>query len=151
MGCREHGLTLHPDKTHVCDCSQPEQGFDFLGYHFSNGRRWVRKKSMTALRDKIRLKTPRSNGHSLKVVIENLNPILRGWFNYYKHADYRTFSPIDGFVRRRLRSIARKYLKKNGGTGRCLNDHKLWPNSHFAELGLFTMREAHLALARQPR
>jgi RNA-directed DNA polymerase len=147
----ENGLTLHPDKTHVCDSSQPEQGFDFLGYHFSNGRRWVRKKSMTALRDKIRLKTPRSNGHSLKVAIENLNPILRGWFNYYKHADYRTFSPIDGFVRRRLRSIARKHLKKNGGTGRCLNDHKLWPNSYFAELGLFTMREAHLALVRQPR
>lgn len=147
----ENGLLLHPDKTHVCDCSQPEQGFDFLGYHFSNGRRWVRKKSMTALRNKIRQKTPRSNGHSMMEIIEDLNPMLRGWFNYFKHADCRTFSPVDGFVRRRLRSISRKYLKKSGGTGRCLNDHKLWPNSYFAELGLFTMREAHLALVRQPR
>jgi len=147
----ENGLTLHPDKTHVGDSSQPGQGFDFLGYHFSNGKRWVRKKSMTALRNKIRLKTPRSNGLSMIEIIEDLNPILRGWFNYYKHADPRTFSPIDGFVRRRLRSIARRYLKKKGGTGRCLNDHILWPNSHFAELGLFTMREAHYALVRQPR
>jgi len=147
----QNGLTLHPDKTHVCDCSQSEQGFDFLGYRFSNGRRWVRKKSLKALRNKIRQKTPRSNGHSMMEIIEDLNPMLRGWFNYFKHADSRTFSPVDGFVRRRLRSIARKYLKKNGGTGRCLNDHKLWPNSYFAELGLFTMREAHLALVRQPR
>ena len=147
----ENGLTLHPDKTHVCDCSQSEQGFDFLGYRFSNGKRWVRKKSMTALRNKVRLKTPRSNGHSMMEIIEDLNPMLRGWFNYFKHADCRTFSPVDGFVRRRLRSIARKHLKKNGGTGRCLNDHKLWPNSYFAELGLFTMREAHHALVRQPR
>ena len=147
----ENGLTLHPDKTHVCDCNQSEQGFDFLGYHFSNGKRWVRKKSMTALRDKIRRKTPRNNGHSIKQTIEELNPMLRGWFYYFKHADPRTFSPIDGFVRRRLRSIARKHLKKNGGSGRCLNDHMLWPNSYFAELGLFTMREAHHALVRQPR
>jgi len=147
----ENGLTLHPEKTHVCDSSEPGQGFEFLGYRFSNGKRWVRKKSMKALRDKIRLKTPRSNGHSLKVIIGKLNPILRGWFNYFKHADSWTFSVVDGFVRRRLRSIARKYLKKNGGTGRCLNDHKLWPNSYFAELGLFTMREAHHALVRQPR
>lgn len=147
----ENGLTLHPEKTHVCDSSEPGQGFDFLGYRFSNGKRWVRKKSMKALRDKIRLRTPRSNGHSLKVIIEKLNPILRGWFNYFKHADSWTFSVVDGFVRRRLRSIARKYLKKNGGTGRCLNDHKLWPNSYFAKLGLFTMREAHDALVRQPR
>lgn len=147
----ENGLMLHPDKTHVCDCSQLEQGFDFLGYRFSNGKRWVRKKSMTALRNKIRQKTPRSNGHSMMEIIEDLNPMLRGWFNYFKHADCRTFSPVDGFVRRRLRSIARKYLKKSGGTGRCLNDHKLWPNSYFAELGLFTMREAHHALVRQPR
>ena len=84
-------------------------------------------------------------------IIEDLNPMLRGWFNYFKHADPQTFSPIDGFVRRRLRSIARKHLKKSGGTGRCLIDHKLWPNSYFAELGLFTMREAHHAVVRQSR
>ncbi len=147
----ENGLTLHPDKTHVCNSSQPEQGFDFLGYHFSNGKRWVRKKSMTALRDKIRQKTPRRNGRSIKMIIEELNPILRGWFNYYKHAHPFAFSSVDGFVRRRLRSIARRYLKKKGGTGRCLNDHLRWPNAYFIELGLFTMREAHRALVRQPR
>src|SRR5699024_2737017 len=80
-----NGLTLHPDKTHVGDCLQPGQGFDFLGYRFEAGRRWVRKKSMDALKDKVRPKTRRSRGRSLEYVIADLNPMLRGWYGYFKH------------------------------------------------------------------
>lgn len=147
----ENGLSLHPEKTHVCDCSQPGQGFDFLGYRFEGGKRFVRNKSYKALRDKIRLKTRRTKGCSMERTIVELNPMLKGWFEYFKHAHRRTFTSIDGFVRRRLRSIGRKNLKKKRGTGRCLNDHKRWPNAYFAELGLFTMHEARLALASQSR
>src|ERR1700758_3074401 len=50
----ENGLRLHPDKTHVGDCRQPGQGFEFLGYRFETGRRFVRKKSLTRFKDKIR-------------------------------------------------------------------------------------------------
>ncbi|HER20519.1 MAG TPA: group II intron reverse transcriptase/maturase, partial [Chromatiales bacterium] len=56
------GLTLHPDKTHVGDCTVEGQGFEFLGYRFEAGKRWVRKKSLKALRDRIREKTGRSRG-----------------------------------------------------------------------------------------
>ena len=34
-----NGMTLHPDKTHVGDCSVWGQGFEFLGYRFETGRR----------------------------------------------------------------------------------------------------------------
>ena len=50
----ENGLTLHPDKTRIGDCRQPGRGFDFLGYRFEAGRRLVRKKSLKALKDKVR-------------------------------------------------------------------------------------------------
>ena len=40
----QNGLSLNVDKTHVGDCRQQGQGFDFLGYRFEAGRRWVRKK-----------------------------------------------------------------------------------------------------------
>jgi RNA-directed DNA polymerase len=146
----DNGLELHPDKTHVGDCRQEGQGFQFLGYHFEAGRRYVRRRSMKALRDKIRQKTGRSCGQSMETVIDTLNPMLRGWFEYFKHAHGRTFKRVDGFVRRRLRSILRRYKKKHGGTGRNLGDHKSWPNTYFAERGLFTMVEAH-ALACQSR
>ena len=73
-----NGLTLHPDKTHVGDCREIGQGFEFLGYRFEAGRRLVRKKSLMSLRDKIRAKTKRSVGYSIECVIESLNPTLKG-------------------------------------------------------------------------
>ena len=52
-----NGLALHPEKTHVGDCRQPGQGFEFLGYRFEAGERHVRKKSLNKLKDSIRAKT----------------------------------------------------------------------------------------------
>lgn len=145
----ENGLTLHPDKTHVGDCRQPGEGFEFLGYRFEAGQRQVRKKSLQRLKEKIREKTRRTIGKSLKQVVNDLNPMLRGWFGYFKHAPERTFLSLDGLIRRRLRAILRKHLKRPG-FGRCLNDHRRWPNSFFAQAGLFTMHTALLE-ARQSR
>jgi RNA-directed DNA polymerase len=143
----ENGLTLHPDKTHIGDCAVPGQGFGFLGYRFEAGKRWVRKKSLKAFRDRIRARTKRSRGDSLKQIIVDLNSMLRGWFGYFKHANPYVFRMVDGFIRRRLRAIRRKQLKRPG-MGRCLADHKRWPNAFFAELGLFTMTEAHALACR---
>ena len=144
-----NGLTLHPDKTHLGDCRIDGQGFEFLGYRFEAGKRWVRKKSLMSLKDKIRAKTKRNEGNSIDYVIASLNPTLRGWYEYFQHAHRFTFSTIDGFVRRRLRAMLRRQ-KHRPGQGRCLRDHKQWPNAFFADLGLFTMSEAH-KLARQSR
>ena len=142
-----NGLTLHPDKTHVGDCREEGQGFEFLGYRFEAGKRTVRKKSLKALKDKIRAKIPRSTGKSLKSVIDDLNPMLRGWFGYFKHAHYRTFNTLDGLIRRRLRAKLRKH-EKRPGFGRCHADHRRWPNAYFAEHGLFTLKEAWVAASQ---
>ena len=144
-----NGLTLHPDKTHLGDCRVDGQGFEFLGYRFEAGKRWVRKKSLMFLKNKIRAKTKRNEGNSIDYVIASLNPTLRGWYGYFQHAYRFTFSSIDGFVRRRLRAMLRKQ-KHRPGQGHCQRDHKQWPNAFFADLGLFTMSEAH-KLARQSR
>jgi RNA-directed DNA polymerase len=144
-----NGLALHPEKTHTGDCREPGHGFEFLGYRFECGRRSVRKKSLAALKDVIRHKTRRTRGDSLKRIIEDLNPILRGWFGYFKHALPWTFRLLDGFIRRRLRSLLRKQQKRPG-FGRCHADHLRWPNAFFAEQGLFSVYEAFV-LARQSR
>ena len=137
-----NGLTLHPDKTRVADSRQPGQGFDFLGYRFEAGRRLVRKKSLKALKDKVRSRTIRSRGDSLERIIADLNPVLRGWFGYFQHATPALFGVLDGFVRRRLRAILRKQDKRPG-IGRCKADHQRWPNAFFAERGLFTLNAAY--------
>lgn len=136
-----NGLTLHPDKTHLGDCRQPGQGFEFLGYRFEAGRRWVRRKSLKAFKDKVRGKTRRTEGKSLRQVIASLNPMLRGWFGYFRHAYRTTFRPLDGFIRRRLRAMLRKQ-EKRPGRGRTGADHQRWPIKFFATAGLFTLADA---------
>jgi RNA-directed DNA polymerase len=146
----KNGLALHPDKTRIGNCTIKGEGFEFLGYRFECGKRTVRKTSMKKLRDTIRRRTKRTVGQSMESVIASLNLTLIGWFGYFKHAHKWTFKEVDGFVRRRLRAILRKQDKRPG-MGRCHSDHKEWPNSFFATLGLFTMREAHAELASRSR
>jgi RNA-directed DNA polymerase len=146
-----HGLTIHPEKTHLGNCMEEGQGFDFLGYRFECGKRWIRKKSLKSFRDKIREKTKRTCGQSIQFVIETLNRTLKGWYQYFKHVNKWGMGTFDSFTRRRLRGILRKQNKRPG-FGRSFRDHKEWPNSYFANLGLFSMKEARvLEVARQSR
>lgn len=141
----ERGLVLHPEKTRVVNISEAGQGFDFLGYHFERGTRWPRKKSLKKLKDAIRFQTGRSNGHSLSVIAANLNRTLKGWFEYFKHSHKWTFPKLDGWIRRRLRSILRKRSKGTKGISGKM-DHFRWPNKFFQELGLFSLGDAHALL-----
>lgn len=142
-----NGLILHPDKTHVGDCRQAGQGFDFLGYRFESGRRYVRQKSLKAFKDRVRQKTRRTCGKSLSMVIETLNPSLRGWFNYFRQANPYVHLCLDQFVRRRLRAMLRKHQKRPG-RGHTHADHRRWPNVYFAEQGLFSLQTARLLASR---
>jgi RNA-directed DNA polymerase len=139
----QNGLRLHPDKTRMGNCRIKGEGFEFLGYRFEAGRRWVRSKSRKALRDKIREKTGRTRSGNLETIIQELNPILKGWFGYFKQAHRTTFRDVDGFVRRRLRAILRK-REKRPGFGRTERDHFRWPNAFFAKHGLFSLHEAYV-------
>jgi RNA-directed DNA polymerase len=144
------GLHLHPEKTRIVDATQPG-GFDFLGYHFECGRTWPRRKSMQKLRDTVRALTRRANGNSLDTIIARLNPVLRGWFGYFKHSYRTTFPYQDGWVRRRLRAIL---CKRHGLPAWHMGEsHRRWPNAFFAMHGLFSLtaahREACLALRMQ--
>jgi RNA-directed DNA polymerase len=142
----EAGLTLHPEKTRIVDAMQKGGGFDFLGYHFERAMRWPRTKSLDKLKDAVRAKTHRANGHSMAQIVADLNRTLRGWFEYFKHSHWTTFRSLDGWIRMRLRSILRKRHKLRGrGRGA---DHQRWPNAHFTDLGLFSLDRA-LASVRQ--
>jgi RNA-directed DNA polymerase len=141
------GLTLHPDKTHLVDART--QSFEFLGYRFEGGRRWPRNKSLMKLRDNVRAKTRRTAGQSLRAIIDGLNPVLRGWFAYFKNSYRTTFDTLDGWIRGRLRSLLRH---QRGGRGIARgDDHHRWTNDFFAEHGLFSLQRAHALACRSPR
>lgn len=141
------GLSLHPQKTQVVDVRVPG-GFDFLGYHFERGMRWVRRKSMAKMRERIRRLTPRRSGQSLECIIESLNRSLRGWFNYFKQSKANALSDIDKFTRRRLRVILRRRAGRMGTQSRGA-DHQRYPNALFAAAGLFDLTRAR-AVQLQP-
>lgn len=137
------GLQLHPDKTRVVDATQPS-GFDFLGYHFERGMRWPRRKSLDKFKHLVRQHTRRRNGHSLQVIIANLNRSLQGWLAYYQHSHRTTFPPLDQWIRMRLRSILRRRQGRRGrGRGW---DHHRWPNAFFQKQGLLSLCAAHASL-----
>lgn len=149
--CEAEGLQLHPTKTKIVNVRT--EGFDFLGYHFQttqqgNLTHWPREKSTQKLKDTIRAKTKRRNGHSLAYIIADVSRTLRGWFGYFKHSYRPTFGFIDGWVRMRLRSILRKRAGRRG-RGRGL-DHQRWPNSFFAEHGYFSLEIAYAEARQSP-
>jgi len=141
----ENGLALHPEKTHVGDCRQPGQGFEFLGYRFEAGKRHVRNKSLNKLKDSIRAKTKRTRGDSLARIVADLNRTLRGWFGYFKHAHGDIFPLLDAFTRRRLRALLRRQKKLKSRMGKNLADHQRWPNAFFADAGLFALHTAWMS------
>ena len=129
------GLTLHPDKTRIVHVD--EEGFDFLGYRFHQHCRFARKQSVRKLKDALRRHTRRTNGHSLKTIIQRVNRTLQGWYAYFKHSRRSTFSDLDPWIRMRLRSLLRKRSgRKGNGYGL---DHWRYPNRFFAAHGLLDL------------
>ncbi len=144
----QEGLSLHPDKTAVVDATE-RGGFDFLGYHFERGYQWPRDKSLRKLKDTLRRKTRRTNGHSLDRITWDISRTLRGWYEYYRYSHPTTFRPLDRWIRMRLRSILRK-RRRGRGRGRG-SDHQRWPNAFFAEHGLFSLEAAYASDSQSSR
>src|SRR5205823_4837442 len=62
----QHGLRLHPEQTRLVEARTDDTGGDFRGYRCAKGRRYVRPKSLQALREKMRQKTGRTRSGSLR-------------------------------------------------------------------------------------
>lgn len=134
----EAGLTLHPTKTRIVDVR--EQSFAFLGYSFRDDRRSPRNKSHQKLSNRIRELTPRKSGASLDFMIQRINRTLIGWFNYFRHSNWKIFDTYDAMIRKRLRRMLMKRHRRNP---RRLSRTRRWPNAFFAAQGLYSLREAH--------
>jgi RNA-directed DNA polymerase len=147
------GLELHPEKTKVVDLREGREGFDFLGCHFRarvSGRmlergvrryylqRWPSQRAMKRVRGKIKAKTGRGRaGQDLREVIADLNPILRGWGNYFRTGNAANkFVQIDYYVVGRLRDLLVKRYGRNLRPGQTA----AWTREWFEAQGLYRLR-----------
>jgi RNA-directed DNA polymerase len=142
------GLRLHPDKTKVVDLREGREGLDFLGCHFRarmSGRLWEQKRivryylhrwpsqtAMARVRDKVRDRTGRNRvGADIRDVIAELNPILRGWGNYFRTGNAADkFIQIDRYVWRRLFCLMVKKRGRNLRAGQTDQWTEPWFNGH---------------------
>lgn len=100
-------LKLHPQKTRIVHSFF--DGFEFLGCLFKSGYIRPRDKSIVSFKDKVRYITRRQQPKKFKMVIDHLNPIIRGWGNYFRYGNVRTlYQRLDEWVRMRLRSFLEK-------------------------------------------
>ena len=148
------GLRLHPGKTKVVDLREGREGLDFLGCHFRarmSGRlweqkrivryylhRWPSQKAMKRLRDKVHACTGRNRvGADIREVIADLNPILRGWGNYFRTGNAgKKFRQADDYVVWRLRTLMVRKRGRNLHAGQARAWTEDWFNGH----GLYRLR-----------
>jgi RNA-directed DNA polymerase len=142
------GLKLHPDKTRVVDLRDGREGFDFLGWHFRarvSGRllargvrrcylhRWPSQRSMKRIRQKVKVKTGRDRVgiRDVREIIAQLNPILRGWGNYFRTGNAaEKFVQLDRYVAWRLKRLLVKRKGRNLRAGEAAAWTPDWLRAH---------------------
>jgi RNA-directed DNA polymerase len=137
------GLSLNEDKSGVRNLQRDE--VEFLGFCFYAGRFLrPRKRAIASFKAQVRYLTRRQRGVSLQAVVDSLNPVIRGWGNYFVDGHIaELFERLDEWIRMRLRSYKRKRIAKPG-----LN----WqmPSRALKEMGLVSLvdlRSQHLSPA----
>jgi group II intron reverse transcriptase/maturase len=148
------GLELHPDKTRRVELYDGKEGFDFLGCHLHKRlsgkllaekgkrlyylQRWPSQRAMQTIRQRVKDMTPRSRCHvDIRDVIEDLNPVLRGWGNYFRTGNAaKRFNQLDDYVVDRLRTLRVKRKGRNLRPG----EVDAWTRKYFENLGLIRLR-----------
>lgn len=160
-------LTVNKEKTHITDV---HKGIAYLGFIIYSKYVTIHPKKIKAIKDKIRQLTPRTHGMNVEQMIKRLNPILRGWANYFRIANCKNvLAQLMGWIRRRLRAKKmkewktwkqlHKALRRRGYNGefekismtRWRNSASplismALPNSWFDEIGLISLTKYNVGI-----
>ncbi len=147
-------LQLHPDKTRTLTLTQGQAGFEFLGHSLRKRvsgkllergyrryylQRWPSPHSMRRVRRRVHeLTDPRASGvQDVRVLIERLNPVLRGWGEYFRSGNAATkFLSIDRYVSERLR----RFMVRRAGRNLRADRAAQWTEEWFWGHGLHRLR-----------
>jgi len=100
-------LTLHPTKTRII--CHLEETFEFVGFLMHRKYVWPRPVTRDRFKDRVRVLTRRQQPRNLREVIRILNPVLRGFGNYFRMANVKgLFKELDKWIRMRLRCLKKK-------------------------------------------
>lgn len=124
-------LSLHESKTRLTDF---REGFDFLGFRFRWLRLGIRIKSLERLKDKVRLLTRRQQGRNVDAILQDLNPVVRGFARYFGVAEVGgLFTRLDAWIRMRVRAFKTKRRRRT--------DNRRIRNRRLAKWGLLSLQQ----------
>lgn len=131
-------LKLSREKTRIVQYGK--ESFEFLGFWFRKmygvDRKGPRVKTKKSFKKQVKYLTRRQQPRNLGMVIAKLNPVIRGWGNYFKAGDTKTlYTRLDSWIRMRLRS----YVKKKRWVSMAAST--AYPNRVLAKLGLVSLSE----------
>lgn len=116
------GLKMKESKTKIVDSR--EAGFDFLGFTFRSaksrrgreaGYYYPSHKSENKIREKVRQITNYRKPVKAEEIIRELNPVMRGWVNYYKQGNSsKAFGKIKHYTAMSVRKFMRRRRGKSG-------------------------------------
>jgi RNA-directed DNA polymerase len=144
------GLELHPQKTKLVNLSRGKEGFQFLGCSIRKRRsiqrmphrhfmqHWPSPKAVKGLRRRVHELTDlrRSGVGDVRHIIASLNPVLRGWGNYFRSGNAeRVFNVMDTYVYERLW----RWHWRHGGQ-RARHRCTAWPRERYHGMGLYRLR-----------
>lgn len=160
-------LKINQEKTKLSDFID---GIEYLGFIITPKMIRIHPKRIQSFKDKVRVLTKRTGGGNLAKKIQDLNPLLRGWANYFRLAKCSSvFSSLMSWIRRRLRMCKMREWKRSKALHRAMRRrgfkgyiekismrrwrnascgyvHYALPNSSFDELGLFNMEKVQCNL-----
>jgi len=166
----EMGLTVNKTKTHITNLSD---GVAYLGVMIHPSYTRIQEKKVKAFKEKVKQLTGRNRGRPITEIITHLNPMLRGFANYFRIANCQNvFKTLMAWIRRRLRAIQLKLWKKPGRLHRRLRQlgyrgnflcvkMNSWrtarsplaslamPNAWFTSLNLFNLEKVEVAISVQ--
>ncbi len=141
-------LTVNTEKTHI---AHSDNGVKFLGVEIGSQFTRLQEKKLNGFKQKVRQLTKRNTGLNLIEIIRRLNPVLRGFANYFSIANCRrAFKALSGWIRRRLRAIQLKLWKKPARLHRRLKQLNYKPPFKFIKMKSWRNSNSPLASYAMP-
>lgn len=140
-------LKINREKSQIISPYQ----LNYLGHSIlKDGSLRLSRKSKQRFKAKLKLLTKRNRGVSFEQLISELNPVLRGWLNYFKNAKMKShLHELEGWLRRRLRCYRLKQCKRALGIARFLTKlgvpwNRSWTTAGSSK-GWFRLSMTHVA------
>ena len=140
---KELKLTVNKTKTHI---AHSDDGIKFLGVEIGSRHTRIQKKKLKGFKQKVKAMTRRNGGMNLATMISQLNPVIRGFTNYFSIANCkREFELLAQWIRRRLRAVQLKLWKKPSRLHRRLKQLKYKPPFKFIKMNSWRNSASPLA------